>query len=176
MMATVGTDPPPEATEARRLSDLARVGDEIIAGVERTLGPWMVSCVARILEAWGRSAADVVARALATAEREAPAVADRIARSLRELFAQDPSEQTRTPLEIVRTAIGDPTRILVDAGVPPVERDAFEERTWPEDRYDLLPRTLADLGDPDLGPLQLAWGLAKAGVLRARAEWPGPNE
>jgi hypothetical protein len=146
------------------------VGDEIVAGVQRTLGPWLISCVVRILEAWGRCSPDVEARALATAEREAPAVAERIAESLRRLFAQDPSEQTRTPLEVVRTAIEDPTRILVDAGVPPVERDAFEERTWPEDRYELLPRTLADLGDPELGPLQLAWGLAKAGVLRARAE------
>jgi hypothetical protein len=170
MMATVGTDPPPEATEARRLADLARVGDEIVVGVQRTLGPWMIACVARILEAWGRSGPDVEARALATAEHEAPTVAGRIADSLSELFAQDPSEQTRTPLEIVRGAIEDPTRILSDAGVPPVERDAFEERTWPEDRYDLLPRTLADLGDPELGPLQLAWGLAKARVLRARAE------
>jgi hypothetical protein len=170
MMAIVGTDPPPEAPETRRLADLARVGDEIVAGVQRTIGPWVVSCVGRILQAWGRSAPDVEADALAAAEHEGPAVAQRIADELRDLFEQDPSEQTRTPLQIVRTAIGSPTRILAGAGVPPVERDAFEERAWPEDRYDLLPRTLADLGDPELGPLQLAWGLAKAGVLRARAE------
>jgi hypothetical protein len=51
--------------------------------------------------------------------------------------------------------------------VPPVVRDEFDVRAWPDDRYSLVPRTLADLGDPDLGPLHLAWGLAKAAALRA---------
>jgi hypothetical protein len=72
-------------------------------------------------------------------------------------------------LEVVRTAVREPTGVLERAGVPPVVRDTFDERSWPDDRYGLVPRTLGDLGDPDLGPLQLAWGLAKAKVLRARA-------
>jgi hypothetical protein len=50
-----------------------------------------------------------------------------------------------------------------------VQRDPFDERMLPEDRYDLAPRTLGDLGDPELAPLHLAWGLAKAEVLRSRA-------
>jgi hypothetical protein len=61
-----------------------------------------------------------------------------------------------------------PTEVLRNAGVPGVVRDAFEERAFPHDDYDLSPRTLGDLGDPELGPLLLAWGLAKAAVLRAR--------
>ena len=73
-----------------------------------------------------------------------------------------------TPLQIVRMLVAAPTAVLRDAGVPGVVRDAFEERAFPEDEYDLSPRTLSDLGDPDLGPQLLAWGLAKAAVLRAR--------
>ena len=60
--------------------------------------------------------------------------------------------------------------MLAAAGVPPVVRDGFDERAWPDDHYDLVPHTLGDLGDPDLAPLLLAWGMAKAAVLRARAE------
>ena len=58
--------------------------------------------------------------------------------------------------------------MLAAAGIPPVERDDFHERAWPDDDYGLVPESLADLGDDDLGPLLLAWGLAKAAVLRAR--------
>jgi hypothetical protein len=58
--------------------------------------------------------------------------------------------------------------VLQAAGVPPVVRDDFDERAWPDDVYGLVPRTLGDLGDADLAPLHLAWGMAKAAVLRAR--------
>jgi hypothetical protein len=92
------------------------------------------------------------------------------------LLALDPDAQRTTPLAIVRTAYREPTAILDAAGVPPVRRDPFDERMLPEDRYDLAPRTLGDLGDPELAPLHLAWGLAKAQVLRARADGPeGPE-
>ena len=50
-----------------------------------------------------------------------------------------------------------------------VVRDDFDERHEPDDVYDLAPRGVADLGDPELGPQLLAWGLAKSRVLRARA-------
>ena len=70
----------------------------------------------------------------------------------------------------MRSAYREPTAVLAAAGIPPVERDGFDERAWPDDRYGLVPHTLGDLGDPDLAPLMLAWGMAKAAVLRARAE------
>ena len=89
----------------------------------------------------------------------------RVVARLRELFADDPAAQIATPLEIVRSAYREPTSVLEVAAVPPVERDAFDERAWPDDRYGLVPRTLGDLGDPDLAPLMLAWGMAKAAVL-----------
>ncbi len=123
----------------------------------------------RIVDAWGRLDADQRASALAAAEAAAhPAVAA-VAAKLRALFALDPAEQRTTPLQIVRTLVAAPTGVLRAAGVPGVVRDAFEERAFPDDEYDLAPRTLGDLGDPDLGPLLLAWGLGKAAALRARA-------
>ena len=152
---------------ARRL---AEASDAIVAGVERELRGWTQREVARIVDAWGRF--DVVARngieqrAVAAGEQATARVTAR----LRSLFASDPAVQNATPLEIVRTAYREPTAVLEAAGVPPVERDAFDERAWPDDRYGLVPRTLGDLGDPDLAPLLLAWGMAKAAVLRARAE------
>jgi hypothetical protein len=156
-----------ESGAARRL---AEASDAIVAGVERELPRWTQRQVARILDAWGRL--DPAGRA--EAERAAIEAGEksvaRVTGGLRELFAADPAMQAATPLEIVRTAYREPTAILAAAGIPAVERDAFDERAWPDDRYGLVPRTLGDLGDPDLAPLLLAWGMAKAAVLRARAE------
>jgi hypothetical protein len=68
----------------------------------------------------------------------------------------------------VRTAGREPSVVLEELGVPSVVRDEFEERSFPEDRYGLAPRTFADLDDA-LGPMQLIWGLAKAAVLHPPA-------
>jgi hypothetical protein len=155
--------------EARGLRMLAETGDAIVLGVERELPGWVVRQVARILDAWGRLEPEARAEAERAAAAVAPAVTDRVVTELRALLARDPASQTATPLQIVRGAHREPTAVLRAAGVPPVERDAFEERTWPDDRYGLVIRTFGDLGDPDLAPLHLAWGMAKAGVLRSRA-------
>ena len=65
---------------------------------------------------------------------------------------------------MVRTAVREPSAVLADIGVPSVVRDEFEERSFPDDRYGLAPRTFADL-DEQLGPMQLVWGLAKAALV-----------
>jgi hypothetical protein len=151
---------------ARRLADASAA---IVDGVERELPGWVERQVARIVDAWGRL--DPAARD--AAQRDArlagAAAVTRVSARLRELFAADAAAQTSTPLEIVRTAYREPTAVLERAGIPPVERDAFHERAWPDDRYGLVPQSLGDLGDPDLAPLLLAWGMAKADVLRIRA-------
>ncbi len=160
----------PEAAEARGLTMLAETGAAIVAGVAREAPTWVLEAVGRILGAWGRADDATRSRALEAAGPAGVAAAERVGAALTALLATDPSEQRSTPLEIVRTLTREPTEILVAAGVPSVVRDPFDERAWPEDRYDLVPRTLGDLGDPDLGPLHLAWGMAKATVLRARAD------
>jgi hypothetical protein len=161
------TDTAPE-DEALALWRLEETGAAIVAGVERQVPGWVQAQVDRLLDAWGRAPAETRARAEAQSAEAGTAAARRIVDELRALFALDPTQQQATPLEIVRTAYREPTAVLAAAGVPPIVRDEFDERAWPDDVYGLVPRTLGDLGDPDLAPLHLAWGMAKATVIRAR--------
>jgi hypothetical protein len=147
--------------------ELRRIGDSIVRGVEAQLSSWIESQVARILDAWGRVEDEERARVDAEARAAARAATVRVAAELEDLFSQEPREQGTTPLAIVRTAYREPTVVLAAAGVPEVVRDPFDERAWPADVYGLVPRTFADLGDEELAPLHLAWGLAKAKAMRA---------
>jgi hypothetical protein len=161
------TDAKPD-DEARALARLDESGAAIVAGVEAQVPTWTQANVERLLDAWGRASADARARATAAAVEAGAAAAHRIVAELDALFAVDAEHQRATPLEIVRTVYREPTAVLEEAGVPPVVRDEFDERAWPDDVYGLVPHTLGDLGDPDLAPLHLAWGMAKAAVIRAR--------
>jgi hypothetical protein len=162
-----------DAAEAR--ARLAETGTAIVAGVERRLAGWVERQVERILDAWGRLPETERERARHEARAAGVAASERVTGELRTLLAAPPAAQTATPLEIVRRAYREPTEVLASLGIPPVERDPFDERAWPDDRYDLVPRSLADLGgeegDEELGPLMLAWGLAKARAMR-----PDPPE
>jgi hypothetical protein len=159
---------PVDDDEERGLRLLAEAGDAIVTGVERELPGWVRRQVTRILDAWGRTAPEVRSHAERAAIDAGDAAAVRVVGELRTLLAADPSAQTATPLELVRSAYREPTGVLAAAGIPPVERDEFEERAWPDDRYGLVIATLGDLGDDELAPLHFAWGMAKATVLRAR--------
>jgi hypothetical protein len=154
--------------EAAALARLDDTGAAIVAGVEAQVPAWARARVEWLLDAWGRASAGARARAEAESAEAGTRAAERIVAELRDLLVLDPERQGATPLEIVRTAYREPTVVLVAAGVPPVLRDEFDERAWPDDVYGLVPRTFGDLGDPELAPLHLAWGLAKAAVIRAR--------
>ncbi|MBM3662352.1 MAG: hypothetical protein FJW94_05600 [Actinobacteria bacterium] len=93
-------------------------------------------------------------------------VAD-VGAAVSELLATDPDEQTTTPLALIRSAVVHPGAVLVAAGVPPVDRDDFARRSFPDDVYDLSPATVADL-DPGLHELAITWGAARAWVHRRR--------
>lgn len=165
---------PPEVAEARGLALMAETGTAIVAGVARGAPAWVVDCVTRRLDEWGRAGEDARRRAIDAAPGAGTRAAERVVTELQVLLETDPGAQRSTPLEVVRTLVREPTELLVTVGVPPIVRDAFDERAWPQDRYGLVPRTLGDLGDPDLAPLHLAWGMAKAAVLRARARGSEP--
>jgi hypothetical protein len=159
---------------ARALMDEA--GIAIGAGVDRLAEDWVVGTVTDIVDTWGRLDGAARTETLARAHAAAASGAARVGAELRALFATDPAAQRTTPLEIVRTLRHEVTEVLAAAGVPPVERDPFDERSFPDDAYAIVPRSLADLGDDDLGPMLMAWGLGKARVLRARAGRSDPSE
>jgi hypothetical protein len=154
--------------EQRGLALLQEASEAIVAGVERELPGWVERSVAHILDAWGRTPPDARERAERDASAAGRAATARVVGELRALFELDAAEQRSTPLEIVRRAYREPTVVLEAAGIPPVERDEFAERAWPDDRYGLVVHDLGELGDGDLAPLQMVWGVAKAKLLRAR--------
>jgi hypothetical protein len=147
---------------------LREASDAILAGVAREMPGWVERSVARVLDAWGRTPPDARVDAERAAVGAGRAASERIVDELRDLFARDVEQQSRTPLEIVRSAYREPTAVLAAVGVAPVVRDEFDERAWPDDRYGLVVHDLGDLGDAELAPLQMVWGLAKAKLLRAR--------
>jgi hypothetical protein len=154
--------------EQRGLALLQEASGAILAGVERELPGWVERSVAHILDAWDRTPPDARERAERGAVDAGRAATERVVAELRALFALDADEQRSTPLEIVRRAYREPTAVLAAADIPPVERDEFAERAWPDDTYGLVVHGLGDLGDEELAPLQMAWGMAKAKVLRSR--------
>lgn len=159
--------------EARATAQLRATADAMITGVGAQLPGWSVAQVDRILDAWGRADPMTRARARADAKDAGARAAERVVSALTALLERDVAAQASTPLEVVRSAYEEPTDVLVGMGVAPVVREEFDERAWPGDRYGMVPRTLSDLRtrpeDDDLGPLLLAWGMAKAALLRARA-------
>ena len=155
--------------ERTALERLGEASAALIEGVGEALPAGAARAADTLLVAWGELDADRRREVVAAAREAGEQAARRVADELRDLLALDPAEQRATPLEIIRSAVAEPTAVLAAAGMPDVVRDPFEERAWPDDRFGLVPRTLRDL-DPDLAAIHFAWGIAKAALLRARAE------
>jgi hypothetical protein len=173
MNAGAGADRPPapqiptldEPTARQRLDEAAAA---LVAGLEAALPEWAARSADDLLTAWGGLEPARRGQVVADARRAGEEAARRVAAELDELLALDPAEQRATPLEVIRSAVAEPTAVLAAAGMPDVVRDPFDERAWPDDRFGLVPHTLRDL-DPDLAAIHFAWGVAKAALLRARA-------
>ena len=126
-------------------------------GAIAALPGWVARCVA-----WACERAGVTAQELCVPVRAAglQCVAE-IGPPLRDLLATDVDAQQTTPLTVLRSAVRFPTEVLADGGVPAPERDDFDASRFPDDPYGLTPASFADI-DPDLGPIGIAWGAAKA--------------
>ena len=140
--------------------ELARIGVELAEAVERVVPAWVRDAVVGLVTAHrGSVPADVVA----DAEEAGRRAAAEVGAGLRALLALDIDEQRRNPLDVVRAAVPHPTAVLRRAGVPPVVRDEFEARHFPDDDYDLVPRSFSDV-HPALQEIGIVWGAAKAHV------------
>jgi hypothetical protein len=137
--------------------------------VDAALPAWVDRSVRRLLAAAGRDGDPAVLEEAAEAGRRAR---DDVGGAVRRLLATDVDAQPTGPLAVIRGAVRYPTEVLRRAGVPPVVRDEFAERSFPDDVYDLSPATWADL-DPALHDLGMTWGAAKAWVVLARRRAEG---
>lgn len=143
---------------------LAQYADELADGIEAHLADWTVRSVQGACTRAGVRPDDQLhAEAVAAGER----CRDEVAPQVRALLQRDVDDQRTGPLSLLRRAVVHPTAVLAAAGVPPVERDEFDRRVMPEDRYGLAPATFADL-DESLAEPGLRWGAAKAHVHLAR--------
>lgn len=157
-----------EPSDEQRLTQLA---NELADGVQAALPTWVEAAVHRLLIAYSGTADPAVMESARDAGRAAGEDAGSRVRALLEL---DVDAQWTNPLALVRAAVAYPTQVLQDAAVPPVVRDELAERQFPDDVYDLTPTRFADLA-PDLHEKSLAWGAAKAFIIKTRHKELGPT-
>ena len=164
-----GREGPTDLDDPADAAALARYAAALADGVEAALAGWVVGCVERILVAYRGV---VEPEEHEAAARAGAAAAAEVGPEVRALLLTDIDAQRTSPLALVRDAVRYPTDVLEQAGVPPVERDPFDERQFPDDRYALAPATFADL-DPALHEPGLTWGAAKAHIHLARRRREG---
>jgi hypothetical protein len=146
---------------------LMEYGRVLADAIEAALPNWVVRSVEGRWRDWKRADAplDVLDAARAAGERARGEVGS----AVRELLALDVDVQRMNPLALVRGAVVYPTEVLRDAGMPPVVRDEFDERAFPEDVYALTPASFAEM-DQSLHEPGLMWGAAKAHAHLIRRE------
>jgi hypothetical protein len=133
--------------------------EALAEAVDRVLAAWVERSVARIMVAYQGSVPAEVHAAAADAGQVARS---EVGAELRALLERDIDDQRTNPLSVLRDAVRFPTAVLRVAGVPPVVRDEFKERAFPDDIYDLAPATWRDV-DETLHEPGLVWGAWKAG-------------
>ncbi len=138
---------------------LRRNGQELADAVEAVIEDWVLRCVRT---RWSQfHGGELPPQLTAEATRVAAVARQQVNAELRSLLAADLDAQRSGPLSVLRAAVRFPTAVLRAAGVAPVVRDAFAERAFPADDYDLSPAAFADL-DPALTDPGIRWGAAKA--------------
>lgn len=141
----------------------------LIGAVETAVPGWVTRCVVTRADQAGVRIDDEVLRAT---EDAAVRTAQAVTAQLEALLGTDIDHQQGSPLKVLRDAVRYPTAVLRWLGVPPVVRDDFAEREFPEDDYALTPASFADV-DEALHEPGLKWGAAKAHVHLARRRAEG---
>lgn len=142
----------------------AQLSAMLADGIEANLARWTIGNIDRIATAAGIVDDPVLGAAARDAGERCRA---EIGPRVRHLLEADIDEQRTTPLVILRDAVSYATAVLDDRGIPPVRRDEFERRSFPDDIYGLSPATMADVHE-SLGELAMMWGAAKAHVYKHR--------
>jgi hypothetical protein len=140
-------------------ANLMEYGRALADAIDAALPNWVVRVVEGRWRDWKGAEPEPEVRDAARVAGER-ARAD-VGSAVRELLARDVDAQRANPLALVRRAVVYPTEVLHASGMPPVVRDEFDERTFPDDVYALTPATFADV-DPALHEPGLLWGAAKA--------------
>lgn len=148
---------------------LARIAGDLADRIDAVVPGWIERLVVERVVAWRGAVPEEVAAEAAAAGRAAGAEVSPV---MRALLGADVDEQAANPLQVLRLATGHAHEVLERMGMPPVERDQFAERSFPGDRYGLMPATWADV-DPSLHEPGMTWGAAKAFVHRARRRAEG---
>lgn len=133
----------------------------LLEGVTRVVERWASRLVDDRLTASGVAATAEARRAAIEAARS------HVISAMSELLALDPEQQRSNPLAILRDATFPLGAFLTSCGVPPVERDEFDQRSFPDDVHGLSPATWADV-DPTLVEPGLEWGAWKAATIISR--------
>lgn len=145
---------------------LASYAGVLADAIAKAIPAWFDRCVGRHLPlaSWQQSIAG------ASYQGDAAQASAETVAAVRALLETDITNQAVGPLEILRRAVSFPTSVLRGAGVEPVRRDDFAQRSFPDDVYDLTPASFVDV-DASLHEPGLVWGAAKAHVhLRRRRE------
>lgn len=142
----------------------ARYSSALADAIDSAIGPWVLRVVAERCAAAGITQDDTIRVAADTAARECRTA---VVPQIRVLLGTDLDEQRTTPLALLRRAIVYPTAVLAAAGVPPVARDEFAVRSFPDDVYALSPASFGDI-DESVHEPGLVWGAAKAHVHLSR--------
>jgi hypothetical protein len=152
-------------------ANLVEQGEALVAVVDEVLADWVVRGVVALVRAYTGADPDddVLAQARAAGEQARVEVVE----ELRALVRADVDDQRANPLAVIRRAVRFPTAVLRAAGVPPVVRDEFAERAFPDDVYGLSPAAFADV-DPRLHDPGIVWGAAKAHAHLSRRQHPHP--
>jgi hypothetical protein len=165
----------PMRTDANRADDpddvaaLARHAAALLAAVDAAVPAWIERIVAERWRAWTEE--DPPASVLSAARSAGARARSEAVPALRDLLGTDVDAQRTNPLALLRRASAHATAVLAEAGVPPVRRDADAMRLFPDDPYDLVPGSFADL-DASVHEPGIVWGAAKAHVILRRRRSP----